>query len=347
MIEAVLRKSEIDEFLGYLNDTTGAVDPGPQKMVGVIEDAYHLATAAYVNGDNEALGRAERLLTLIHERSCFSPPIQAIPSVYWSVLMRAKLRAMIRRVGGPTSELSAEEMKQRLTRAVEVLGCYHHPFLDEVLADTSRKGVLVYTKNLYASCHGFSRQITMISNKCPVPARQVIVSNLSDELKGTPHIQLRERFLAAAGGKPDPNGGVDDPDRVTASFAVLNYRCGVSVLSNPAAGLGLFYSVERNWQLETTKMYPGLLRLGFNAHDIELLDVHSEIDERHAEEWMDMMIGTAALTPRDRGIAVDSALANLCLRRDYYDAMRLAVYGKETRTPRPAELFIHEPSASR
>src|SRR5215471_10747911 len=82
-------------------------------------------------------------------------------------------------------------------------------------------------------------------------------------------------------------------DIPTETFSLINWRAAVSALSNPSLALGLFYSIEANWQFECKRHYAALKALGVSDEYLTSLAIHCQRDEDHAGEWMRMLCETA------------------------------------------------------
>lgn len=299
-------------------------DPGAEWMTRALVDAGELAREAYAGGQVEARLHAERLLHTIQVRSHFAPPLPAIPAIYWNILLRAKLQEEIFTPAGEVEQrypdLGAGELRTRLEDAVAALGCHNHPLLDHIAGDATGRARLVFVKNWYGSCQGFSHQLIQLVQRTTGKARGAIAENVSDELAGVGHDELRLRFIESVGFRYDAQVAATDPDRVPESYALMSFRTGLCLLPNTLFALGSFYTTEANWPPECKRMLVGLRARGSNEHDLEYWTVHAFADEHHAAEWLDVLLETA-VTPRERSQVLTGAMAQLRLRRRMYDTM--------------------------
>jgi hypothetical protein len=155
-----------------------------------------------------------------------------------------------------------------------------------------------------------------------------IIENLSEEiLDETPHIDLRARVLEGAGTVFDAARAPEDADIPTETFSVINWRAAASALSDPCLALGLFYSIEANWQLESRRHLAALRALNVPEHYLTSLAIHVEKDEDHAGEWLAMVRKTVT-RPQDRATVVRGLSVEFGVRRQMYDAIRRYVYGR-------------------
>src|SRR5579883_3517809 len=151
--EAVGKMTSTKEYFelvrSVLADPVGA-DPGGDALAETAQDACVLARQAFELGNAAARHLAERILHLIHVGNSFAPPLQPVLSVYWSVLMRSKLTASLRKWGG-TPELDPAELRPRLEALVKELGAWNHPLIDIITSSEDMHGLIVYTKNWFGS----------------------------------------------------------------------------------------------------------------------------------------------------------------------------------------------------
>lgn len=316
----------IDSVRTALLDPLGIPDPGPDVVAQATAEVYQLASEAYVREDPAARGRAERVLHLINSLHHFAPPVQAVPAVIWGVLSRALLDNAFRKYGG-AAEMSPKEMAARLEAKVQEVGCQNHPLDDEMMDPKDNRPLTVWAKNWFGSTFGFSVQLTALSMHCPTDSRRIVLENMADEMRGTTHRDMRARFTEAIGLKYDAETALQDPDRLTESFALSNYRTAISSLSDCTRGLGAFFSIERNWPVECMKLVEGFRKRGMSEEAIEVFNLHATTDVEHSAEWLSIL-EASNLTPPQCAKVVDGAVAQLNVRRRMYDAMRSYLYGR-------------------
>jgi hypothetical protein len=226
----------------------------------------------------------------------------------------------------PTGELEVEEMVAELQQGVKERGTHIHPLLDDLAKDGSLRGYRVFLKNWYAMASGFTEFLASVAQRAPRAMKREIHDNLSDELfDDTPHIDLRARVLEGAGTRFDELGAVEDPDIATETFALINWRAAASALPNPCLALGLFYSIEANWQYESRRHYAALKELGVRDDHLTSLSHHIERDEDHAGDWLGM-VRSAVTSPQDRVVVVTGLSVEFAVRRRMYDAIRGYLY---------------------
>jgi pyrroloquinoline quinone (PQQ) biosynthesis protein C len=300
--------------------------PDKESIVGAAREACELGRRAYDEAIPGDAASAERLLYFIHRTSAFASPVPAVPATICAILVQAKLEKLL--PASAASELEAEDMAERLERGVLSDGTHTHPLLDDLAADTTLRGYRVFLKNWYAMASGFTEFLVSVAQRATPAMQRGIVENLSDELfDETPHIDLRARVLEGAGTHFDAVGAPEDPDIVTETFSLINWRAAASALSNPCLALGLFYSIEANWQFECKRHYAALKALGISDDYLTSLALHSERDEDHAGEWLTMVRNTVA-SPRDRAAVVRGLSVELAVRRQMYDAIRRYLYNR-------------------
>jgi pyrroloquinoline quinone (PQQ) biosynthesis protein C len=316
----------LEQLHEILTDPVGISDVKPEVVARAHDQAHALAQAAFREGDATARLHAERVLHVIQMRSNWAPPMHAVPSVHWNVLIRAKLCAELKAPAEWTDlvadagRLEPGELKRRLESAVERYGCHNHPFLDAVADKASDRALRIYAKNWYGSCQGFSHQLVQMVQRTTGSVRRSVSENVEDEFRGVGHDELRMRFIESVGFRYDGQVAATDPERVPESYALMSYRTGICVMPETMFALGSFFTTEANWPLECNRMLRGLRARGCSEHDLEYWSEHATADEGHAAEWLEVLID-AAKTPQARERALTGALAQLHLRRRMYDAM--------------------------
>jgi pyrroloquinoline quinone (PQQ) biosynthesis protein C len=318
----------LEQLDGWLTDrgSLGIDDPGPEKLERATADAYALARAAFEQNDKEARLFAERVLHLIQVRSHFAPPMQAIPAVYWGVLIRRKLAAELALPAAWTSftrsadDLGPDELKRRLEGAVAEFGCHNHPLIEQIATERGENAMRLFAKNWYGSCQGFSQQLLQLMQRTTGNVRKSVAENVADEFTGVSHDDLRMRFIHSVGFDYDALFAATDGDRVPESYALMSFRTGLCLVNNAFYALGSFYTTEANWPTECKRMLAGLRKRGSTEHDLEYWITHAHADEHHAAEWLEVLLESAT-TPEARKQALIGALAQLHLRRRMYDSV--------------------------
>ena len=304
----------------------------PEPPAGAVAEAHagaqRLAHDAWVSQSPSAQALAERILYAIHIDSGFAAPIAQPVGVIWQTLIREQLRFAF--ALGPVAPFDPKELPKRMEKAIEELGAWNHPLLDEMMREPAGTMFGVWSKNWYGSTHGYTFQMTSIAQRL-APESDIsaytptVFKNLSDELADeftkTAHHVLRYRVLTRAGVSYDVPTGVDNPDMVTEAFGLSNFRSGVAALADPMYALGNVYGIEANWVLETPKLAGRLREKGFDEKSIESYSVHATLDVGHAKEWLDMIAGIP-LTPAKAARILNGAISGLAMRRRMYDAVR-------------------------
>ena len=297
-------------------------DLGGEPLLISLREAVELAEDAYLRKDTEALERAERLLYWIHTANSFGQPLLATPQLVWGILMRAKLKTALRETSkGIPAELSAEELRDALLAETVRAERRDHSFIDAIAARGRLEDLVLYSKNWMVTAHGFIEQLASLLPHCSAAQRRIVQENISDEFQGTPHPELRERYLRRIGVDYSPLAALEDPHYLTEAMSILNYRTGVTTLSDPFYALGSFYSVESVFCLISEKLVRALPRFGLNELDYEMFKLHSTVDEGHAEEWLGA-IELPGITPVNRAEVLTGARAQMNLRHRLFDAMR-------------------------
>jgi pyrroloquinoline quinone (PQQ) biosynthesis protein C len=304
-----------------LKDPLGQPEPGPELLGRVLSEAYSLAHEAYELKNPSAKAFTERLLFTIHANNSFAPPLQGISAILWSIFMRAKLRTTLTPYLNNGAR-NAQEMKKQLEKAVREADAEDHPWIDEVTSAPDLRGVIIYTKNWFGSTHGFAQQLLSLCQRCREKIQIVVLENVAEEFGVIEHEALRQRFVERIGGSRfDPQRALDDPDQMTESFSLANYRTGISTLKNPSFALGSFYSIEAIFPPVCRRLLVNLRKRGFDEYSLESFSLHIEKDEDHAAEWM-KILEESSLSPEDRERVVAGALAQLHLRHEMFNAMR-------------------------
>lgn len=300
--------------------------PDKEGIVGAAREACELGRRAYDTAIPSDAASAERLLYFIHRNSAFAPPVPAVAATIWAILVQAKFEKLLPEA--PPSELDAEEMAAKLEEGVLQGGTHTHPLLDDLASDTTLRGYRVFLKNWYAMASGFTEFLVAVAQRATPQMQRGIVENLSDEIfEDVPHIDLRARVLEGAGTHFDAVSASEDPDIVTETFSLINWRAATSALPSPYLALGLFYCIEANWRLECRRHHAALRALGVPEVHLTSFALHSDRDEDHAGEWLRMVKETVE-DPRDRGIVVRGLSVELDVRHKMYDAIRRCLYDR-------------------
>jgi pyrroloquinoline quinone (PQQ) biosynthesis protein C len=290
------------------------------SLRSVAEDAHRLAKAAFADEDGNARRAVEAILHEIHVSSGFAAPCRAMPSVVRGILAEAKLADLARRYPVPAA-LDERAMAKELETLVERLGAHNHPVIDRMTApDAWKRGLSVFSKNWFGSTNGFTEQLTSLAQHCETDARKSILRNLADELQGTPHDDMRARFLGSLRVAYDAGRAHSDEDFTTEAFALLNMRTLLCGLPQPQAALGAFYSIEANWPLECARLLKRVRPLGIDDHALEAFVLHAEVDTEHAAEWLEV-VSLLPMDDRARARVVWGAAVQLGERRRMYDAI--------------------------
>jgi len=307
-----------------LRDPLG-VEPTQDVLSAAAKEAVDLAHAAFDKRDPAAVDHAERLLYTVHAQHSFAPPLQGIASTIWPILMRAKLRGVFALVDAP-KELDDDAMTRALNGAVQRADEQDHSFLDEIASAESLDGLVLYTRNWYGSTHGFTTQLFSLTQRCNGVARlypvfKACLENVYEEFEKVAHPAMRARWPKRIGLDYSVEQSLSEPDQLTESFALQNFRTGVCSLNDPTYGLGSFFSIEAAFPGVCRRMYPNLKRRGFGDEDIATFKVHDATDEDHAAEFM-TALRASELTPTDRAKVVRGALAQMEVRHQMFEAMR-------------------------
>jgi pyrroloquinoline quinone (PQQ) biosynthesis protein C len=321
-----MRVCTIEALLGELSRPLEESVPAAAEILRGVEEAALLARAAYQEKNADAIATAERLLYMIHTQSAFAPPNMPIAATCWSILMGAKMKSCLSLLELPT-EVGPDEMVERLDDAVKQVESRDHSFLDLITRQEPLRGLILYTKNWYASTHGFTNQlISMMRNCHGKPEFKVVqaaaLENLEEEYEPeAPHIELRARWPRRLGLEYSPSAAITDADQVLEAFSLQNFRTGVSNLSDPTYVLGSFYTVEAAFPGVCSRMYEGLSKRGFDDHSLALFKSHAGTDSEHAEEWL-RAIRDSPLSPQQRARVLRGGLTQIELRRQMFVAMR-------------------------
>ena len=312
---------DVLELRRRLADPWASGDPGPTALSQVVDDSYTLARRAYEQGDAAARHEAENLLYAMNIASCFAPPLDPRAALAWTVLVREKLAALRRELGG-CEPLDEAEMRRRLLAAVEKWGAYNHPVM-KVLGETPHDlaAYRIWAKNWFGSCVGFSAQLAALVQRTSGHAKRVVLENLADEFDHrVTHDTLRIRFYESLDLRFSVIDAPDDPDRVLEATELLNARTALSFLHDPVWALGCFYGVEANWPPEC-RLHLAINRArGADEHVLEYWTSHATADDHHSAEWL-AALEQLCTTPERRGAAVEGAVIQLRLRWKMYDAI--------------------------
>lgn len=324
--EGFLEKSgslHLDTLRAWLENPFGGAAPDAKSLSHAYQEAAILAEAAYGERNKAAEAHAERVLYLIHTLNHFAPPLQAIPSVIWSALARAKLHdaLFVQQEAPPLSETAWKEILPTFAQEADLRD---HPLLDEICAAAEPRALAIYAKNWMVTAHGFVNQLASLFQRAPGHLRTVVRENMGDEFKGIEHAVLRDRFLKSVGVDYSPRHALEDPDYLPESMSVLNYRTALTSLANPYFAFGSFYSIEGVFYLVSRRLACGLRARGFDEAAFEMFTVHSEVDHDHAREWVESL-EAADLNDQERGWVVAGARAQMRLRHEHYEALRASV----------------------
>jgi hypothetical protein len=303
----------------------GGVHASPAEIASAALDAEELSEDAFVRGEPRARSEAERLLYAIHVDSAFAPPIQGELGVVWSTLIGAKLRACLDPSAVPR-ELDASELERWLLALVRHTDRRDHELFERIGAEDDERGLVVYTKNWYASTHGFTTQLISIlqranGNAGLKPVFLSLLENLREEFCDEAHPELRARWPRRLGVEYSARGAMTDDDCVTEAFGLQNYRTGVANLSDPLLAIGSFFTIEAVFSGVCRRLYPTLVRRGFDADSIATFALHADGDETHAQEML-AAFRQCDLDGRARARVLLGALAQLRARAQMFDAMR-------------------------
>lgn len=294
----------------------------PKRLNEVFLEAKLLGDRAYLKGEPRAFASAERMLYLIHVLTGFSEPLQPGPAAAWGALMRAKLSAALSLGSHPQpGEIGFLELKKELEKLVQEAEEQDHSFIDEISAKGDLKGLVLYAKNWIVTAYGFVEQLAGLFQHCQGRFRRVVQENIADEFRDTPHPELRERFLKRIGVHYDPIAALEDPDYLVEAMSVLNFRTGVTKMSNPYYALGSFYSVEAVFSLVSHKLTQGLPGFGLEKESYEMFTLHATVDKDHAADWV-AGLNDPSVTGRDRALVLIGAKAQMHIRHRLFSAMR-------------------------
>ncbi len=309
-----------------LADGLAPTESDQQRLLGAAREAWDLGRGAYERAEPSDVAVAERLLYVIHSHSAFGPPVPAVPAVVWAILVKAKLARLLPPT--PIGELESDDMVAALEQGVLTGGTHAHPLLDDLAGEGALRGYRVFLKNWYAMASGFTEFLVSVAQRAAPAMRGGIIDNLSEEIfDETPHIDLRARVLEGAGTRFDAVRADEDPEILTETLSLINWRAAASALSNPCLALGLFYSIEANWRFESKRHLAALRALGVSEEYLTSLALHVERDEDHAGEWLAMVRKTVT-NPRDRAVVVRGLSVEFAVRRQMYDAIRGHLYGR-------------------
>jgi hypothetical protein len=304
------------------------VDPPAEALAEVYTAARRLAQDAYTARNPEAEDLAERLLYEIHVGACYAAPAGVLPAMIWQTLLGAHLRRHLEPVR--VEPFDKKDLGDRMAEAVERLGAWNHPLVGRMsrLA-AAGEPFAFWCKNWYGSSTGYTYQMTAVAQRL-APESDIsaytpaIFRNLSDEIADqysrTPHHVLRYRILERAGSSYDVPRGADDPDMLTESFALHNFRTALSTLASPMYALGSVYGVEGNWVRETPLLDAQLRQAGYDSRVVESFNVHANLDQKHTQEWLEMVLAIP-LTPEQTAQVLMGCIAGLEVRRRMYDAV--------------------------
>lgn len=289
--------------------------------------AKRLAADAYQTHDPAAEDLAERLLYEIHVGTCYASPTGVVPAAIWQTLLAGHLTRHLERAR--VAPFDKKDLERRMLDAVERLGAWNHPLVGRMSRLAEGRDFGFWCKNWYGSCTGYTFQMTAIAQRL-APESDIsaytpaIFRNLSDELADqfskTAHHVLRYRILERAGTSFDVPKGADDPDMLTESFALHNFRTAVTTLRTPMYALGSVYGVEANWVKETPLLAHELRKAGYDSRVVESFDVHATLDKTHAQEWLEMILNIP-LSPEQSAQVLTGCVAGLEVRRRMYDAL--------------------------
>jgi pyrroloquinoline quinone (PQQ) biosynthesis protein C len=312
----------INVLRSQFSDPLGPYEIEPKDLASYLAEAEELAKAAYLSGDRKAFEESERLLYFINYQSGFGPPVQILPSLIWSTLIRGKLKSALQNARKEIpSEMSFKEMKNSLENLVQVVQERDHSLIDEIGNSKNWKALALYSKNRTISAFGFDEQLALLFRNCHDETRQVIQENISDEYDKTPHTELRHRYNVKTGTVFVPEKVFEDEDYLIEGISLLNFRTGICSLNYPYYALGSFYSIEAVFSQISEKLNNILPMFKLDDEAMEFFQLHATVDKGHAEEWLEG-IETPKITPPDRSAVVVGAAAQLHIRHQHFEAIR-------------------------
>jgi hypothetical protein len=228
--------------------------------------------------------------------------------------MQHKLRAEI----GPflkEEEISSETMHARLEEAVRI-GKRANEVVDQI-ADI--KELAIWTKTFFGDPNGFVHALVSLTQRTTGAVRTAVLHNVNDELvAGKEHSNYKKDLADAVGVTLDGRRLAEDPNASICAIALSTFRTGVSSLNDPAFALGAFYSIEAVVPDMCVRMLPRCR--GFGLEDAALAEfvVHGEVDDGHAQEWLDV-VEQSKLDGRRRAYVAAGALAQVEMRRALFE----------------------------
>jgi hypothetical protein len=310
-----------DAALSSIIDPLESPDFSAQEISHIEEEAKDLAHQAYGRQDAASLAHAERMLYLIHSKTAFSPPLDSLSGRIWPVLARAKLLHELTRLE-PKQEVSAEFLVKEFTRAVARADEEDNSLIDEIALSGELKNIKKYVKNYLASTGGFTHQLFALTKTSMGPLKRVLVNNLADEFEDNKeHRELRYLWPRQLGIEIIPEEAVHDPDYLTESFSLQNFRTLTSLLPQPHLGLGMFFSVEAVFPGICKRLRPALIQFGVEERYLDHLVIHESVDGDHLEEGLNAIRETIK-SERELALVLAGALGQIRSRHLMFSAVR-------------------------
>lgn len=298
-------------------------DGVPQGFDELAREAHDLARRAYLENHHEDYDRAERMLFAMHTTSEHHAPFDARAHVVWSMLAAAKLRSL-RDAAGALQPLGPTELRANIHALIAERGTGNHSLLARMAREgKDGRALRLWAKNWFASSHGFTRQLTGVALRSHRDDQPALAHALAEEFQGTRHYDLRKQFLDYLGLSTANQIALSDPEYLPECLALTSYRCVVASWKPADYAIGAYTSIEGNWAIEAGKLVEAFAAAGITGKPVEVFVVHSQLDEGHADEWLDIACA-AHHTDEDRGRAFLGAKMQLAVRWRMYDAIERA-----------------------
>jgi pyrroloquinoline quinone (PQQ) biosynthesis protein C len=205
-------------------------------------------------------------------------------------LMRAKLQADMK--SAPTSGISVKEFMEGFRAAVTQAETDSN-LVEEIGNAKDRENMVRYVKNYLAMTGGFTHQLFSIAKVATGRLKSVLIHNIGDEYTdGKEHRELRYVWPRQLGVEIVPTEAVLDPEYLTETFSVQNFRTGVSLLPNPLIGTGMFYSLEGLFPDLATRLGIALKQIGIEEKYLEHLKIHETADVEHINDGLEAICET-------------------------------------------------------
>lgn len=116
--------------------------------------------------------------------------------------------------------------------------------------------------------------------------RAAVLRNINDEQVPVPHTELMRRMIGAIKARVGDGIHLESfPSLVDRTLVFYyGYYCDSWHL------IGSLYATEAMAQYRMSQMGEGLRRLGFQATDLEFINIHLHCDDNHAREWSDGVV---------------------------------------------------------